>query len=102
MHTCQIQWIDDAGKPTPDTNPAVAVAVSTIDYRDGRALNVRKFHICADHLAEKVHVADCRDGSAAWSSSTNHRGLCSGHGGVASYADGSPVKSRGARKTEYR
>ena len=51
----------------------------------------------------KEKVADCRDGTSAWSANTTeHRGLCSGHGGVASYADGSPVKAKSERKGEYR
>lgn len=49
----------------------------------------------------KEKVATCVDGKEYWSASTDHRGACSGHGGVASYVDGSPVKSH-ARKTEYR
>lgn len=49
----------------------------------------------------KEKVATCVDGKEYWSASTEHRGACSGHGGVASYEDGSPVKSRG-RKTDYR
>lgn len=60
-------------------------------------------------LAEdaKVKVATCRDGKDFYTSSVgrdgkpSHMGACSGHGGVATWADGSPVKSH-ERKTEYR
>lgn len=49
----------------------------------------------------KEHVATCNSGKEYWSSSTEHRGACSGEGGVKSWADGSPVRSK-ARKGEYR
>jgi len=49
----------------------------------------------------KVHVATCRDGAEMYAASNEHRGACSGHGGVRSWADGSPVKGKG-RKTTYR
>lgn len=46
-------------------------------------------------------VAVCNDGQTMYSTTpTEHRGACSGHGGVASFADGSPVKSH-TRKTSY-
>lgn len=49
-----------------------------------------------------VETATCRDGLTYYSATGEHRGACSGHGGVASWADGSPVKSKGGRKTSYR
>lgn len=49
----------------------------------------------------QIKVATCNDGKEYWSRTNEHRGACSGHGGVASWADGSPVKSNG-RKTSYR
>jgi hypothetical protein len=50
----------------------------------------------------KVPVAVCQDGKTMYGqSASEHRGACSGHGGVASWADGSEVKSH-ARKTSYR
>ena len=51
---------------------------------------------------EKHAVATCRDGKVAYSASNEHRGKCRGHGGVASWADGSPVKSHNGPTTEYR
>lgn len=48
-----------------------------------------------------VHVATCRDGKEMYAKTNEHRGACSGHGGVASWANGSPVKSH-ERKTEYK
>lgn len=50
---------------------------------------------------DKVHVATCRDGREYWSTSTEHRGACSGAGGVAKWSDGTPVRSH-AKKGEYR
>lgn len=50
---------------------------------------------------EKKPLATCNDGKTMYSSTGDHRGACSGHGGVASWADGSPVKSH-ERKTEYK
>lgn len=49
-----------------------------------------------------VPVAKCHDGKTMMGTNpAEHRGACSGHGGVASWADGSPVKSHGKR-TEYK
>lgn len=48
-----------------------------------------------------VEVATCNDGKVYSHVTGEKRGACSGHGGVASWADGSPVKSKGA-KTSYR
>lgn len=49
-----------------------------------------------------VPVAVCNDGKTMMGTNPQeHRGACSGHGGVASWADGSPVKSH-AKKTEYK
>lgn len=45
-------------------------------------------------------LATCRDGQTMSSATGDHRGACSGHGGVAAWADGSPVKSHAA-KTSY-
>jgi hypothetical protein len=38
--TCRIQWIDAQGKPTPDSNPAVARArcKAGVEQHDGRAI----------------------------------------------------------------
>lgn len=49
----------------------------------------------------QIKVATCNDGKAYWSRTNEHRGACSGHGGVAAWTDGSPVHSNG-RKTSYR
>lgn len=48
-----------------------------------------------------IHVATCNDGKEYWAKTNEHRGACSGHGGVAVWMDGSPVKGSG-RKTQYR
>lgn len=45
-------------------------------------------------------LATCRDGQTEYSVTGDHRGACSGHGGVVAWADGSPVKSHVA-KTRY-
>lgn len=60
----------------------------------------------ADEAKAKVkpnltHVATCNDGKEYYAPTNEHRGACSGHGGVQSWTDGSEVKSHG-RKTEYR
>ena len=49
-----------------------------------------------------IKVADCKDGKAYYAPTNEHRGACSGHGGVASWADGSPVKSSGGKSARYR
>lgn len=48
-----------------------------------------------------VKVATCVDGKVMCAATNEHRGACASHGGVASWADGSEVKSH-ARKTEYK
>lgn len=48
-----------------------------------------------------IRVATCNDGKEYWARTNEHRGACSGHGGVAVWADGSEVKSNG-RKTAYK
>lgn len=51
---------------------------------------------------EMQKAATCNDGKAAYSvNPAEHRGLCSGHGGVATFADGTAPKSHGKR-TDYR
>lgn len=48
-----------------------------------------------------VPVAKCNDGQTMnGTNPAEHRGACSGHGGVASWADGSPVKSH-AKRSSY-
>lgn len=51
---------------------------------------------------ERKKVAVCADGKEYWSTSDKHQGACRGHGGVAQWADGSPVRSKAAKKGEYR
>ncbi len=47
--TCQIQWIDKQGNPTPDEHPAIGVAsIEHADYTSGNAQT--GFPICAHHL----------------------------------------------------
>lgn len=46
-------------------------------------------------------VATCADGKTYSNASGEHRGACSGHGGVVSWADGSPVRARG-RASSYK
>lgn len=43
-----------------------------------------------------VDVAVCKDGKTYANATGEHRGACSGHGGVASWADGSPAKAKKA------
>lgn len=45
-------------------------------------------------------LATCADGQTEYSKTGDHRGACGGHGGVAKWADGSPVKSH-AKATRY-
>ena len=49
-----------------------------------------------------ILTATCADGLSYYHPTGEHRGACAKHGGVTSWADGSPVKSRGARKASYR
>lgn len=53
--TCCIQWIDEAGHPTPDTNPAIGrvkLRSHQITLPDGRLYRVEEsdwFPICQTH-----------------------------------------------------
>lgn len=47
--------------------------------------------------ADMPVVAKCRDGKSWHSDSKEHRGVCSGHGGVESWTDGTPVKGKGRK-----
>lgn len=45
---CKIQWVSMAdGRPTPDTNPAVGIAM--IEYSDG---TFHEYPVCAAHLPQ--------------------------------------------------
>jgi hypothetical protein len=58
--------------------------------------------LAAPAKPEMKEAATCNDGKTAYSvNPAEHRGLCSGHGGVATFADGSAPKSH-AKKTEYK
>ncbi len=51
--TCQIQWIDDKGNPTPDDHPAIGLAMlEHAKAHDRRYLTSAQsgFPICAHHL----------------------------------------------------
>lgn len=55
----------------------------------------------ADKAPDMKPLATCADGKHEYSVTGDHRGACSGHGGVVAWADGSPVKSH-KPKTSYR
>lgn len=58
MATCEIQWIDDKGRPTPDEQPAVGrVKVIAHQYHgeNGHIAEIEEskwFNICAEHRAQ--------------------------------------------------
>jgi hypothetical protein len=65
---CQIQWIDAFGRPTPDTNPAIARVrtVARVEQIAGRGVRFDAsdwYCICADHakrLGERgMHIWEC-------------------------------------------
>ena len=47
-----------------------------------------------------IEIATCRDGKKYYGPTNEHRGACSGHGGVASWSDGTPVKA--PKSSRYR
>lgn len=57
MITCQIEWIDEQGNPTPDTNPAIGVATchSVSFGKEGS----RPLFICAEHAARINELELC-------------------------------------------
>jgi len=52
--------------------------------------------------ADAKPLATCKDGKTMYSSTGDHRGACSGHGGVAAWLDGTPTKASKARTQSYR
>lgn len=74
--TCKIQWIDENGKRTPDSNVAVAIAYAheakSRDQRTGRAIEfwpdkfVDHYPICQDHLA-RVESEMLFENGGSWS-----------------------------------
>jgi hypothetical protein len=75
----------------------IAIGAATA-YGADKPTDVQKSKSGEDGL---IRVATCNDGKEYWARTNEHRGACSGHGGVAAWADGSEVKSHG-RKTSYR
>lgn len=49
--------------------------------------------------AEMKPVATCKDGQTYSNDTGHHVGACRGHGGVAKWADGSPVKAKGGHSS---
>ena len=49
---------------------------------------------------DDIHVATCNDGKEYYARTNEHRGACSGHKGVAKWADGTPVKA--SKASSYR
>ena len=75
--TCEIQWVDAKGVPTPDTNEAVCLAVSMVTY-PGEAPEVRAFPCCRKHawqLDELVARGPMRLGSAGGTSQWTRESL---------------------------
>ncbi len=68
MATCQIKWIDSAGNPTPDSNPAIyrVRTKSRVEQHHGRALQFGEsqwFNCCAEHFKRMsdpgMEIWDC-------------------------------------------
>lgn len=55
----------------------------------------------AEPTKDMHKLATCADGKVEYSATGDHRGACSGHGGVVQWADGAPVKSH-KPKTAYK
>ena len=60
MMTCEIQWIDKAGVPTPDTNPSIG-RVRTLARvyirEDGSGVTLdasRYYRICQHHAGQLI------------------------------------------------
>jgi hypothetical protein len=47
-------------------------------------------------------LAVCKDGKTMYSTTGSHQGACRGHGGVAEWKDGSPVKAHKGSTRSYR
>jgi hypothetical protein len=65
---CEIQWIDDKGNPTPDTNPAIqrVRTVARDEMIAGRLCHFTGsewFYICAEHSKRLgdpgMHIWEC-------------------------------------------
>jgi hypothetical protein len=81
---CQIKWIDQNGKPTPDNNPVIQ-RVRTVE-RDqviaGRCVHFTAsewFYICAEHSKQLnnpgMHIWECAPLGAVGVASTKADGL---------------------------
>lgn len=66
-------------------------------------LSISAIFAAVAHGAEstdgKVKVATCNDGATLYKATNEHRGACRGHGGVATWADGSTVRHKGGSST---
>jgi hypothetical protein len=49
--TCQIQWVDNHGNPTPDTRPAIGNCYreAYVSANHGAFPQTERFAICAEH-----------------------------------------------------
>jgi hypothetical protein len=74
---------------------SLSLAISSLAYAAPAAPKAPAAPAAADSSDGLVEVATCVDGKTYYNRSGEHRGACSGHKGVASWADGSPVKSGG-------
>ena len=54
--TCQIQWIDKLGKPTPDNNYSIGITTC-----NSAVFGPKSFHICKEHA--KRMVRECHSWS---------------------------------------
>ena len=55
--TCRVQWVNDNGEPTPDTNPAEGYAVLTRTYSRGPSAGhteVTRIPCCGNHRLDGI------------------------------------------------
>lgn len=68
--TCEIQWIDVSGRPTPDTNPSIGRIRTKARVEQIGGVGVRFeaspwFHVCACH-AEQMDRHSMLHGMHIW------------------------------------
>jgi hypothetical protein len=82
--SCQIQWIDSSGNPTPDSNPAIMLVRTKqrVEQHHGRALQFSAsqwFPICACHATQLsdpgMHIWECKPLDRACSDPTRNEML---------------------------
>ena len=90
------------GLATSAARPAPVAAATETDMAStilSMLISLTLFGSSLAFAEDAKPIAVCNDGKTMYSSSDKHQGACRGHGGVKSWADGSPVRSKGGTRS---